>query len=105
MSFWASSPERRKARKPHTCMLCCEPIEPGTTYERWCSGYDGVTTVKVHAGCWEMVQEYGFENGEGFYEITYETWEEAYDNTPDIARLALLGGRLTREGYEAPAPV
>ena len=49
--------ETLKARKPHRCMSCGEPIAAGETYKRWRT-YDGgdAGTNKMHPECLAMHQ-------------------------------------------------
>lgn len=42
----------RKARKPHTCTECAEPIQPGGQYEYLFGKYDGENIIsKVCMSC------------------------------------------------------
>lgn len=42
----------KKARKPHQCYLCGDPIEAGESYvKRTGSNDDGVDVIKMHPEC------------------------------------------------------
>lgn len=51
-----TTPTTHTARKRHMCDACCQPIEPGQTYERtrW---YDvrAAWTTRLHVECAEVV--------------------------------------------------
>jgi hypothetical protein len=50
-SVWNEA--RVRARKRHACMECRGPIEPGTSYTKHFSVFDGdVTHGKICAFCW-----------------------------------------------------
>jgi predicted RNA-binding Zn-ribbon protein involved in translation (DUF1610 family) len=64
-----------KARKPHRCDSCAEPIEVGTRYVRWRCFMDGsAMTNKMHEEC------YSVHNAEGgtweYTPFSYERPEE-----------------------------
>ena len=58
-----------KARKPHRCFLCCEPIPVGTTYRRRV-GIDenGPVTTHMHPECEAETQEWDMADWETFME-------------------------------------
>lgn len=63
-----------KARKPHRCGYCREPIDPGTVYDRHAGTYDdgGIYVACVHPACdmaatlmWDASDTYPEERGIG----------------------------------------
>ena len=56
--------EQRKARKPHRCSYCGEPIENGDTYMFQKGNHEGAWfTSKMHHECFEDM----CESGDGEY--------------------------------------
>lgn len=53
--MYCTDPEKLKARKPHRCISCGEPVNPGEQYMRW-RCYDGgdAGTMKMHSECYDM---------------------------------------------------
>ena len=67
-----TDPKTVKARKPHKCYWCGEPISPGDVYEQWTCFDDGnATNVKVHGECkeaWDKGLGMFYEEEVGFGE-------------------------------------
>jgi hypothetical protein len=57
-----STPEKRKARKPHRCDWCSERIEKGTTYENTFQVCEGdAWRSKMHLECGEASRKYDYD--------------------------------------------
>ena len=80
------------ARKPHQCIACLQPIEPGELYVRWAGLTDGdFGTCAYHQDCrgWEifLCQEAGLHSDEwtSLHEFVAEC-RDCLDGAPDSVR-------------------
>lgn len=54
--MFCTDAERRVAKKEHRCTWCCQPIVPGTPYDRWLSIEDSAFVNKVHLECHDALR-------------------------------------------------
>jgi predicted RNA-binding Zn-ribbon protein involved in translation (DUF1610 family) len=69
--MYCTDTETLKARKPHACMSCGEPISVGEEYNRWrCFDGGDVGTVKMHPECYAAHCKNAESDGGGPWEFT-----------------------------------
>jgi hypothetical protein len=83
-----------KARKPHQCNECREPVPVSATYTRVSGKWDGEwSTWRFCAACWEALSEFS-DGGKTFGVL----WDEMQNNWAHGAHLQACLNRLTTAG-------
>ena len=81
----------RESKKEHSCYLCGEKIEKGSSYHKLVGvGDDGFYEIKLHQGCYRAVEEY---------------WNESYssgDGWDDISVMEFVNDYVRDAGLEIP---
>lgn len=89
------SEKMRRARKPHTCIECREPIAPGAKYEDYAGIDDGrLVSYRTCAPCVEIRTH--FSDGDGW--LWKHIWDDMENCFPD-----LTAGGPCMEGLSAAA--
>lgn len=80
----------RESKKEHSCYLCGEKIEKGSSYHKLVGvGDDGFYEIKLHQGCYRVVNDYCANDYYG------EGWD-------DECVMEYVNEFLKEEGLEIP---